>query len=109
MTDNIVRGYTTYILPIVHNAGVVVRHTVTVDSLCGILLEVEFHSLHYIIVKDADILVSVWSGLLMLEPNCMSKLMNDDAFLQKKQVRNPLSPSRCVAAESQVYLWKIIS
>ena len=65
-----------------HHTSVVIGNIVTTDSVPRVTLEVEVDGLRDVLSVDVDILVSVWSSLLVLKPNCVPYLMNNRPFLQ---------------------------
>jgi len=56
-----------------------------VDDGCGMFLEVVGHALIHVLELNGYIAVSVWSCLLMVESNSMSKLMDNNSFLWIKK------------------------
>ena len=76
----------TYILSIMHDAGIIIGHFHGVDDVGGVPLEVELHATVYVLEEDVHMAVSVWPCLLMVEADSMAQLMDDDTFLSGKHI-----------------------
>ena len=66
-----------------HDAEVVVGHAMVVDDLGRVALEVVTHAPLNVLVVDIYEAVSVGPGLLVVEAQGMTHLMNDNPFLEK--------------------------
>ena len=70
-----------YRISIMHDTCIVIGYAIGVDLLGGIMLEVVVHAGDDVVLQNADIIITIGSGLLVLEPHCMTQLMHDSFLL----------------------------
>jgi hypothetical protein len=75
-----------------HDTGIIIRNSLAVYYQGGIFVEVIFHTADDVLGVDRDVIVSVWSRLLVIEADRVTKFVDHDTFLKEENYRFKKNP-----------------
>ena len=81
---------TTYICAVVHHGSDVVLDIARVDIVPGILVEVALEAVLNVVEVDGDVVVSVRSGLLVVEADGVADLVSDYSQLEETREKHEI-------------------